>query len=183
MEEFIACTKRELDKANEPGQEEYKESLIKETNDAINNIPDQIKRGIKLIYSYRVDEWAAAVVKSAMGVDRGIIIKNALKIMEEIEQKLSIKEIVENFEKQELSDDVANSVKRCVLTFSKNGYPFYEATHSPYWTLDECYYIKDVMWKNENYDESHEYVDVSESKQKVYSKIKRLQKLEENSIR
>jgi len=179
MERFIACTYGELQEANKKGNEEFKEKLIRETDEAIDKISDKIKRGMELIYPFRVDDWAVEVVKSAVGVDRGSITDCAIEIIDAIEYNCDRNQILEffsNYEKNH-SEEFANSVRNLVLEFSYNGYPFYEDTHkSEVWTVDECKKVLRIMYENEEMKGtcSEVFVDYK-GRQKV---LKRLRKLE-----
>lgn len=186
MERFIACTYGELQEANKKGNEEFKEKLIRETDEAIDKIPDKIKRGMELIYPFRVDDWAVEVVKSAVGVDRGSITDCVIEIIEAIEYNCDKSSILEFFStyKKNHSEEFANSVRNLVLEFSYNGYPFYEATHgSEEWTIDECKKVLRIMCENEEMKSANPEVFIDrEEKQKVLSRMKRLQELETKRI-
>ncbi|MBR3146157.1 MAG: hypothetical protein IKF47_02715 [Bacilli bacterium] len=156
----------------------YGEELIKKANEII---PVQIEEGKKLIYPFRHDEWITAVKDAAMSPSCGIITDRTLEIMHAIEDKKPMEEIVRIFEekKTKTHDDIR--VIWRVLTFSKNGYPFYEKVHDSVWGavwfLDECLDIKKILLDNEKYGN----VDLSESKNIVLSKIKELKKYKENN--
>lgn len=174
MEKYISCSYGEWQKAQKPGQEEYKQSLIDETYSAIDDISYQVKRGTELVYNFIVDRWAYAVVKSALGIDRGGIIRATIEIMDAIEQD-HIEKATEIFEGLKLNDNSKDTVRKNVMTFSKNGYPFYEATHHGDWTEDECEVVFEVFNMLDEYEESQDLVDVSESREKneaIYQKIK-----------
>ena len=69
------------------------------------------------------------------------------------------------------------------MKYSKNGYPFYEATHDGDWNLEECEELLNMMHDNEMANKySSENIDLIDSKQKVLTRIKRITKLEEKSI-
>ena len=144
----------------------------------------QIEEGKKLIYPFRYDEWKMSVEDGLTRPepDCGVVTDRALEILQAIEDKKPLEEIVQIFEAQNNTESKKNNIRWRVLVFSKNGFPFYEATHDAYWTLDECLFIKDKFFENEKYGKDSESIDLSESKKKVYSKIKRLQKLEDKSI-
>ena len=144
----------------------------------------QIEEGKKLIYPFRYDEWEMSVEDGLTRPepDCGVVIDRTLEILQAIEDKKPIEEIIEIFESQGNTDDQKNNIRWRTIVFSKNGYPFYEATHDANWDLDECIFIKDKLFENEKHGKGSESIDLSESKQKVYSRIKRLQKLEDKRV-
>lgn len=155
--------------------------------DAIDKIPEQIKRGRNLIYPNHFNEWAVDVTNGAIGPTNGKVIDNVLDIMEAISAKRPIEAIVAIYENQEYKSNKKcneNLVRTYVMKYSKDGFDFYEATHDGYWTLEECEELLNIMYENDQANkELSESIDVSKSKQKVITRIKRLNKLEEKSIK
>ena len=144
----------------------------------------QIEKGKKLIYPFRYDEWKMSVEDGLTRPepDCGVVIDRTLEILQAIEDKKPLEETIKIFEEQGNTDSDKNNIRWRVMVFSKNGYPFYEATHDANWDLDECIFIKDKLFENEKHGKGSESIDLSESKQKVYSKIRGLQELEDKSI-
>ena len=107
--------------------------------------------------------------------------------MEAISAKRPIEAIVAIYENQEYKSNKKcneNLVRTYVMKYSKDGFDFYEATHDGYWTLEECEELLNIMYENDQANkELSESIDVSKSKQKVITRIKRLNKLEEKSIK
>ena len=174
-------TKKEFDLLEENKAEER---ILME---AIDKIPEQIKRGMKLIYPNNFQEWVKDVATGAIGPNRGTVIEYALEIMEAIDYNMDMKNIVALYDSQKHESNESwnkELVKTYVMKYSKNGFPFYEAIHDGYWNLEECKKIYDIIVDNEQFNhESSENVDLADSKRKVLTKIKRLQKLEEKSIK
>lgn len=175
-------TKREYDIQEERDKKENERRLI----GAIDRIPEQIKRGRKLIYPSRLQEWVKDVATGAIGPNKGTVIEYALEIMEAIDYNMDMKNIVALYDSQKHESNESwnkELVKTYVMKYSKNGFPFYEAVHDGYWNLEECKKIYDIIVDNEQFNhESSENVDLVDSKRKVLTRIKRLQKREEKSI-
>lgn len=173
-------TKAEIDLINERKKEEKK--LL----DAIDKIPEQIKKGRNLIYPNHFQEWVNDVAMGAIGPNKGTVIEYALEIMEAIDYNMDMKNIVALYDSQKHESNESwnkELVKTYVMKYSKNGFPFYEAVHDGYWNLEECKKIYDIIVDNEQFNhESSENVDLVDSKRKVLTRIKRLQKREEKSI-
>lgn len=142
---------------------------------AIDRIPEQIKRGRKLIYPSRLQEWAIDVAKEAVSSTNGQVIDNALKIMTAIAENRPLEEVVDLYKKQFYIGDMIlrkDIVRSYVMKYSKNGYPFYEITHEGDWTLQETNQVFEIMLYNERDNgTSADFLDVSESKQKVISRF------------
>lgn len=173
-------TKAEIDLIEKKKQ---KEKILL---DAIDKIPEQIKKGRNLIYPNHFKEWVNDVAMGAIGPTNGKVIDNVLEIMEAIASNRSIGDIVNLYEEQEYKSNERwnkNLVRTYVMKYSKNGYPFYEATHDGDWTLEECEELLNIMYDNEMANKySSENIDLIDSKQKVLTRIKRITKLEEKSI-
>ena len=167
----FGCTKREYDIQKERDKKENERKLI----GSIDRIPEQIKRGRKLIYPSRLQEWAIDVAKEAVSSTNGQVIDNALKIMTAIAENKPLEEVVAIYKMQFYKDDMTlsrNIVRPYVMKYSKNGYPFYEITHEGEWTLQESGQVFDIIFSNERDNgNSADFVDVSESKQKVISRF------------
>ena len=142
---------------------------------AIDRIPEQIKRGRELIYPSRLQDWAMDVAKEAVSSTNGKVIDNALKIMTAIAENKPLEEVVDLYKKQFYIGDMILSkdiVRSYVMKYSKNGYPFYEITHEGEWTLQESGQVFNIIFSNERDNgNSADFVDVSESKQKVISRF------------
>ena len=152
--------------------------------DAIDKIPKQIKRGRNHIYPNHFQEWVKDVATGAIGPSKGKVIDNVLDILEAIDSKRSMGDIVNIYENQEYKTNGSwnrNLVRTYVMKYSKNGFPFYEATKKcDNWTLEECENLLNIMYDNEQFNkDSSEAVDLTESKQKVILKINRINKIEE----
>lgn len=142
---------------------------------AIDRMPEQIKRGRKLIYPSRFQDWVMDVAKEAVSSTNGQVIYNALEIMTAIAENRPLEEVVKLYKKQFYIGDMIFSrdiVRSYVMKYSKNGYPFYEITHKGEWTLQESSQVFDIIFSNERDNgNSADFVDVSESKQKVISRF------------
>ena len=173
-------TKKEIDLIEKNNEKERK--LL----EAIDRIPEQIKRGRNLIYPNHFKEWAVDVTNGAIGSTNGKVIDNVLDIMEAISFNRPIEAIVAIYDNQDYKVNkrwYKTLVRTYVMKYSKNGFDFYEATHDGYWTLEECEELLNIMYDNEQANkELSENIDVTKSKQKVITRIKRLNKLEEKSI-
>lgn len=173
-------TKTEIDLMNERKKEE------KILLDAIDKIPEQIKKGRNLIYPNHFQEWVNDVAMGAIGPTNGKVIDNVLEIMEAIASNRSIEDIVNLYEEQEYTSYERwnkTLVRTYVMKYSKNGFSFYEATHDGDWNLEECEKLLNMMHDNEMANKgSSENIDLIDSKQKVLTRIRRLTKLEEKSI-
>ena len=146
---------------------EKEKSLIKKQQNAA---------GKKLVYPFRYDDWKKSVEDSINSPDYGVVTDRTLEILQAIADKKPLEEVIKIFEAQGNTKTKKRQICWRVVVFSKNGYPFYEATHGEHWTLDECLFIKEKMLENEKYGRNSESIDISDSKEKVLSKIEGLQK-------
>lgn len=180
---FLMITGRTKEEFDLIEKKKQKERMLL---NAIDKIPEQIKRGMKLIYPNYFQEWVKDVATGAIGPNKGTVIEYALEIMEAIDYNMDMKNIVALYDSQKHESNESwnkELVKTYVMKYSKNGFPFYEAVHDGYWNLEECKKIYDIIVDNEQFNhESSENVDLVDSKRKVLTRIKRLQKREEKSI-
>ena len=172
---ITGCTKEELELIE---KRNAKERILLA---AIDRIPEQIKKGRNHIYPNHFQDWVRDVSMCAIGPTKGKVIDNVLDIMEAIDSNRTLDEIVNIYKNQTYKTNGAwckELVRTYVMTYSKNGYPFYEATRGEYcyWTLDECEKLLNIISDNEafNKDSSEEVVDTSESKQKILTNMGRL---------
>lgn len=180
---FLMITGRTREEIDLIEKKKQKERILL---NAIDKIPEQIKRGRNLIYPNHFKEWSVDVTNCAIGSTNGKVIDDVLDIMEAISFNRPIEAIVAIYDNQDYKVNkrwYKALVRTYVMKYSKSGFDFYEATHDGYWTLDECEELLNIMYDNDQANrESNENVDVSKSKQKVITRIKRLNNLEEKSI-
>ena len=185
--EILGCTKKEHEERMAREIEESKKRREIAEQKAIKKIPKQINRGKKLMYSFRHDEWKELVEADATGMYTGLLTEDMLTIMEAIEDEKPVEDIVKIFDEQGHSGWSASIARNAVMRFSKNGYPFYKATHYGEWTIDECNAILEIMAENEEANEKTQLrlaMGAANSKQEVINKQKRLiRQLENNSNR
>lgn len=176
--EVLGCTREELEREI---LENKKRRMI-EIKKAKKDVPNQIKKGEELIYSFRHTDWEQTVKAIAISVYRGLITEHALDIMEAIEEEMPVDEIVKIFDKQGHSGWSASLTRNIVMMYSKNGYPFYKATHYGNWTIEEYDSILKIMRENEEANDTS--IGAINSKQEVMNKQKRLirQKVNKSNI-
>ena len=181
--EICGCTRKEHEERIKIAADEARKRRTLEEKKAVERIPDKIKRGQKLIYSFRYTEWSCTVAADATGMYTGLVTEDSLKIMEAIEKETPVKELVKMFEEQGHSGWSASLTRNIVMKFSKNGYPFYKATHHGNWTVEEYEYLLQIMKENEEANEELQLrlaEGVVNSKKEVVNKQKRLIKQMEN---
>ena len=175
--EKCGYTKAEYDEKLKKYIEETKKKMEEDKKLAIENIPNQIEKGKALIYPFRHNDWAKFVDMEANGVYHGLITKDSLEIMKAIEEEKPIEELVEMFDKQEHSGWSASLTRNVIITYSKNGYPFYNATHYGKWTIEECEAIKKILQENEDNIKDLCFANsVLESKNDIIAKQKKINK-------
>ena len=182
--EIVGCTKKEHEERIRKGAEEARKRRFLEEKEAVERIPDKIKRGKRLVYPFRYSDWASIVAADATGMYTGLITEDSLTIMEAIEEEMPVKELVKMFENQAHSGWSASLTRSIVMKFSKNGYPFYKATHCGEWTIDEYDYLLKIMKENEEANENLQLrlaMGAADSKREVINKQKRLIKQLENN--
>lgn len=118
----MGCTKAEFDKK----AEEMKKRDEKETQEALEKVPQWIERGNKLIYPERQEEWATCVSKRAKGLYKGLEVEDTIEIMEALENVPDMRKAKEIIEEQGHSGASFGLVTRMVFAFSKKGPEFYE---------------------------------------------------------
>ena len=142
---------------------------------AIYELDDKFENSKHLVYPFRHDEWYKTLKTDAEGLYTGIITKNAIEIMNGIEENKPIDELIKVFFDQGHSGASAYWARYFIMKFSKNGYPFYNATHYGKWELDECEDILNILQENEANADELCYVDeVSKSKKSVKARQRRL---------
>lgn len=176
--EVLGCTREELEREI---LENKKRRMI-EIKKAKKDVPNQIKKGEELIYPFRYTDWEQTVKASAISIYHGLITEHALDIMEAIEEEMPVDEIVKIFDKQGHSGWSASLTRNIVMMYSKNGYPFYKATHYGNWTIEEYDSILKIMRENEEANDTS--IGAIDSKQEVMNKQKRLirQKVNKSNI-
>lgn len=173
--EICGCTKAEWDERRKKDHEELVKSLEEDKKRAIENIPSQIERGKALIYPFRHDSWAELVKASAEGDYHGLMTENAIEIMTAIEEEKPMDEILKIYEEQGHSGWTYSVTRHIIMTYSRNGYPFYKATHYGKWTIEECEAIQKIIQENEDNNEELRIANsVEESKKEINAKQKRL---------
>ena len=171
--EICGITKEELDE--KMSVEEARKRMEEHRKRAIENIPNVIERGKALIYPFRHEEWAKLVEADAHGDYCGGITEDAIEIMTAIEEEKSVEELLEIFKEQGHSGRSAGLTRKVVMTYSKNGYPFYKATRFGKWTKKECEAILKIMQDNEEHSKDLRIANsVAESRKEVSTKQKRL---------
>ncbi len=173
--EILGCTKREWKKKIEKQIEESDKQMKVARENAINNIPNLIKKGQKLIYPFRQDKWIESVESDAIGDYCGFITASAMEVMTAIDEEKPIEELMEIFDKQGHSGWSASLTRNVVMTYSKNGYPFYATVHPFDWTEEECEAILKIIEDNEKHSKDLRIANsVVESKKEVTAIQKRL---------
>lgn len=172
---ICGCTKAEWDEKMRKSSEEARKRIEENRKRAIENIPNQIERGKALIYPFRHEEWAKLVEADAKGDYCGGITDNAIEIMTAIEEEKSIDELLEIFKEQGHSGWSAGITRNVIMTYSRNGYPFYKATKNGKWTEEECEAILKIIQDNEEHSKDLRIANsVAETKKEVTTKQKRL---------
>lgn len=152
-------------------------ALMENHNVDVQKMVDKFKRGKKIMYPFRYERWAKQVGAYEGGDRNGIETTIALNIMEKIENKVPVEKIVAYFESADCCSTVNEAVRNMVMKLSKNGFPFYAATHYGEWTLNECDWIVKYMEENQRYDgESEMAKEASESLETLSEKQKALLK-------
>lgn len=173
--EICGCTKAEFDERLEKSVEEAKKSMEEDRKRAIENIPNVIERGKPLIYPFRHEEWAKLVEADANGDYFGLITADAIEIMTAIEEEKPVEELVKMFNEQGHSGWSASLTRNVIMTYSRNGYPFYKATRYGKWTEEECEAILKILQDNEEHSTDLSFASgVAESKEEVTARQKRL---------
>lgn len=152
--EIYGFTKEERDERLKKDIEKNKKRMEEDRKHAIENIPNLIEKGTQLIYPFRHEEWAKLVEADANGNYCGLITTSAIRIMTAIEEEKTIEELVEMFKEQGHSGLSASLTRNIIMTYSKNGYPFYEATKYGEWTIEECEAILKILQDNEEYNKA-----------------------------
>lgn len=173
--EVCGCTKTEWEEKLKKSVEESKKRMEEKRENTIENISNLIERGKALIYPFRHEEWAKLVEADVNGDYSGLITTDALEIMTAIEEEKTIEELLEIFDKQDHSGWTASLTRNVIMTYSKNGYPFYKATKYGKWTQEEFETILKLMQENEEHSKELPF-DCSEAKsrEEVIAKQKRL---------
>ena len=172
---ICGCTKAEWDEKMRKSSEEARKRIEEHRKRAIENIPNVIERGKALIYPFRHEEWAKLVEADAHGDYCGGITEDAIEIMTAIEEEKSVEELLEIFKEQGHSGWSAGLTRNVVMTYSRNGYPFYKATRLGKWTEEECKAILKVFQDNEEHSKDLRIANnVAESRKEVSTKQKRL---------
>ncbi len=173
--EICGCTKKEYDEEMKKDIEKIKKRLEEDRRYAIENIPNQVEKGKEYIYPFRHEDWAKTVEADANGDYYGLITKYAIEIMSAIEEEKPIEELVEIFKNQNHSNWSASLTRSVVMKYSRNGYPFYKATHDGNWRVKECEFIQKIIKENENnIKDLHIANDLVETKKEVNETKKRL---------
>ncbi len=174
---IYGCTKAKWIEKLKKEEEEKQKKLEEDRKHAkvIENILNLIERGKALIYPFRYEEWAKLVEADAFGDYSGMITETAIKIMTAIEEEKPIEELIEIFKNKADTGWSAGLIRNVVMTYSKNGYPFYKATRYGKWTEEECEAILKIMQDNEEHSEDLHFANsVVESKKEVIAKRKKL---------
>ena len=174
---IYGCTKAKWIEKLKKEEEENQKKLEEDRKRAIviENIPNIIESGKALIYPFRHEEWAKLVEADANGDYSGMITGVALEIMLAIEEEKPIEELVEMFKKQCDSGWSASLVRNIVMTYSRNGYPFYKAITDGEMIEEECNAILKIMQDNEDHSEDICFANsIAESKKEVTAIQKKL---------
>lgn len=173
--EICGCTKAEWDEKLKKDIEESRKRREEDQKRAIENISNLIERGKALIYPFRHEEWAKLVEADVNGDYSGLITTDALEIMTAIEEEKTIEELLEIFDKQDHSGWSASLTRNVIMTYSKNGYPFYKATKYGKWTQEEFETILKLMQENEEHSKELPFAcSEAKSREEVIAKQKRL---------
>ena len=173
--EIFGCTKSEWDEKLRKNIEKSEKKMEEDRKRAIENIPTQIEKGKTLIYPFRNEEWAKLVEADANGDYCGRITSCAIEIMTAIEEEKTVEELVEMFKEQDHSGWSASLIRNIIMTYSRNGYPFYKATRYGKWTEEECEAILKIIQDNEEHSKDLRIANsVAESRKEVTTKQKRL---------
>ena len=173
--EICGCTKAEWDERLKKDIAESKKRMEEDRKRAIENIPNVIERGKPLIYPFRHEDWAKLVEADANGDYCGLITTDAIEIMTAIEEEKPVEKLVEMFKEQGHSGWSASLTRNVIMTYSRNGYPFYKATRYGKWTEEECEVILKIIQDNEEHSKDLRIANsVAESRKEVTTKQKRL---------
>ena len=173
--EICGCTKAEWDERLKKDIAESEKRMEEDRKRATDNIPNVIERGKSLIYPFRHEEWAMLVEADANGDYCGLITTDAIEIMTAIEEEKTVGELVEMFKEQGHSGWSASLTRNVIMTYSRNGYPFYKATKYGKWTKEECEAILKIIQDNEEHSKDLRYASsLAKSRKEVTTKQKSL---------
>ena len=166
------CSKAMLEEKNKQIEEEKKLKKLKEERNlaikravVMENVSNLIEKSKPLIYPFRHEEWAKLVEADAFGDYSGMITETAIEIVSAIEEEKPVEDLVEIFKKKADTGWSASLVRNVVMTYSKNGYPFYKAITDGEFTEEECEAILKIMQDNEENSEDLRYASsLAESK-------------------
>lgn len=172
---ICGCTKAEWDERLRKKIEESNKKMEEDRKYAIENIPNVVEKGKSLIYPFRHEEWTKLVEADAKGNYCGLITVDAIEIMTAIEEEKPVEELVKIFKEQGHTGFSASLTRNVIMTYSRNGYPFYKATGYGEWTEEECEAILKIMQDNEEHSKDLCIANsVIESRKEVTAKQKRL---------
>ena len=158
-----------LKKLEEERKRAIKRAIVME------NVSNLIEKSKPLIYPFRHEEWAKLVEADAFGDYSGMITESAIGIMIAIEEEKPVEELVEIFKKKADTGWSASLIRNVVMTYSKNGYPFYKAITGGEFTEEECKAILKIMQDNKEHSEDLRFANsVAESKKELTEKRKKL---------
>ena len=130
------------------------ERIMKELEDqAVERIPEQIKRGEKLIYPQRMEEFKKLVKIRATDLYKGWDVEQALDIMEALEEGTPIPYLVHDFENAGHTGLSATATRGYVMRYSKNGEEFFRATARRELDPEEEEFVARIKEENEKFEE------------------------------
>lgn len=89
-----------------------------------------IERGESLIFPERYENWQMCVTSYMRGIDGNFILSDTLKLIEALENDVSMEEVKKMFDEQGHSLLSSLLVRKNVFSFSSKGPEFWEATEN-----------------------------------------------------
>ena len=124
--EITGKTKEEYDKHQANWKEKYIKQQEQEQKEAMTKIPNWIERGKKIIYPELYEKWEKCVSKRATDLYHGKEVEDALVLMEEFNNGITMENAIQIFEGQDHSGMTVGIVLDILLNFSPKGTEFME---------------------------------------------------------
>lgn len=144
--EVTGYTKVEFEKRRNELIEESKKERENAQQKALENIPNWIQMGKTIIFPERYEEWEKCVKIRANDLFYGLEIDASLKIMQALENGVTVEEAAKMLEGQ--SGLAADLIRRIVFDFSSRGPEFWEGTVRGDMTPEDMLKIEEKKQEN-----------------------------------
>ena len=152
--EVCGCTKEEHDRRMEEYIDNIKKERARDQAEALKKVPMYINKGKELIYPFRLKEWEEFVIADATGTYNGLLTRDITDLLIAIEEGKTVEELLKMFKEQNHSGFSASVTRSMIMRFSKNGYPFFEATKFGEFSEKEIGFYETIIRENEMYEKS-----------------------------